>query len=59
MLLTNLRPTPNFERVVEASDGYGERVERIGDLRAALERAMHAVRVEKRQALVNVLCCML
>ena len=59
MPLTNLRPTPNFERVVEASDGYGERVERIGDLRAALERAMHAVRVEKRQALVNVLCRML
>jgi acetolactate synthase I/II/III large subunit len=59
MPLTNLRPTPSFERVVEASDGYGERVERIADLRAALERAVHAVKVEKRQALVNVLCRML
>lgn len=59
MPLTSLQPTPHFERVVEASDGYGERVERVADLRPALERAAHAVKVEKRQALVNVLCRML
>ena len=57
--LTNLQPAPHFERVVEASGGYGERVERIADLRAALERAVHAVKVEKRQALLNVVCRML
>jgi hypothetical protein len=53
---TNLHRTPSLERVVEGCDGYGERVERIADLLAALERGQLAVRVEKRQALVNVLC---
>jgi acetolactate synthase-1/2/3 large subunit len=57
--LTSLQPAPYFERVVEASGGYGERVERIADLRHALKRAIHAVKVEGRQALLNVLCRML
>ena len=34
--------------------GYGEPVEDPGRLPAALERALRAVRVEKRQALLNV-----
>lgn len=55
-LLADLRPAPDFERYVEASGGHGERVERPADLPAALARAVHAVTVEKRQALVNVLC---
>jgi acetolactate synthase-1/2/3 large subunit len=59
MPLTNLHPSPDFERVVEASGGYGERVESVDQLRPALERAVHAVKVEKRQALVNVICRML
>ena len=42
--------------VAQASGGYGERVEAAADLPAALERALHAVRVEKHQALLNILC---
>ena len=36
-------------------DGHGERVERPGDLAAALKRGLAAVR-EGRPALLNVLC---
>jgi acetolactate synthase-1/2/3 large subunit len=42
--------------IVEASGGYGERVEAADDLPAALERALHAIKREKRQALLNVVC---
>jgi acetolactate synthase-1/2/3 large subunit len=42
--------------IVEASGGYGERVESAADLPAAIERALHAVKVQKRQALLNVIC---
>jgi acetolactate synthase-1/2/3 large subunit len=59
MPLTTLQPMPHFERVVEASGGYGERVERIDQLQPALERAAQVVKVERRQALVNVICRML
>ena len=55
-LLANLSPSPLFEKVVEASGGYGERVEDPKDLPAALARAIHAVEQEKRQALLNVVC---
>lgn len=53
--LAALDPSPAFEKVIEASGGYGERVENPAELPAALERAAHVVRVEKRQALVNVI----
>ncbi|HEX5795593.1 MAG TPA: thiamine pyrophosphate-dependent enzyme, partial [Geminicoccaceae bacterium] len=56
MPLSSLEPSPRYEMIVEASGGYGERVEAAADLPAALERALHAVRVEKRQALLNVIC---
>jgi acetolactate synthase-1/2/3 large subunit len=49
-----LEPSPRFEHVVRASGGHGERVSLPSDLMPALERAMKAVREEKRQALVNV-----
>jgi acetolactate synthase-1/2/3 large subunit len=52
--LTYIEPSPHFEKVVEASGGYGERVEDPKQLPGALERAMKAVKVEKRQALLNV-----
>ena len=42
--------------VVEASGGYGEAVERPEDLPGALARAFRAVREERRQALLNVMC---
>ncbi|MGH7154365.1 MAG: thiamine pyrophosphate-dependent enzyme, partial [Acetobacteraceae bacterium] len=54
-LLADLGPAPDFERIVEAHGGHGERVERPADLPAALKRAADAVR-GGRQALVNVLC---
>ena len=53
-LLADL-PAPNFEKIVLAHDGHGERVERPADLPAALRRAAAAVR-GGRQALVNVIC---
>jgi len=38
------------------ADGYGERVEEAADLMPALERGLKAVEVEKRQAVINVIC---
>jgi acetolactate synthase-1/2/3 large subunit len=54
--LTHLKPSPRFEHVVEASGGFSECVKNAADLPAALERALHAVDVEKRQAVLNVIC---
>ncbi|MFI4988989.1 MAG: thiamine pyrophosphate-dependent enzyme, partial [Alphaproteobacteria bacterium] len=56
MPLTRLEPSPAFEKVIEASGGYGERVEAVEELGPAVARALHAVTVEKRQALLNVVC---
>lgn len=52
--IATLEPSPRFEKVVEASGGYGERVTAPGDVIPALERALRVVRDEGRQALVNV-----
>jgi acetolactate synthase-1/2/3 large subunit len=54
MPLTSLEPAPRYEMIVQASGGYGERVEAADDLPAALERALHAIKQERRQALLNV-----
>jgi acetolactate synthase-1/2/3 large subunit len=51
---STLEPSPRFERVIEASGGYGVRVEQPAEAMPALERALRAVKEEKRQALVNV-----
>ena len=53
--LTYLEPTPDYEKIVEASGGYGEKVEHADDLPAALARALHAVEHERRPAVLNVL----
>src|SRR5215472_15639060 len=53
--LSDLTPSPHFEEIIKAVDGYGERVERPGDLGAALKRGLAAVH-EGRPALLNVLC---
>jgi acetolactate synthase I/II/III large subunit len=55
-LLADLSPSPAFEKIVEASGGYGERVDKPADLPAALARALDAVTREQRQALINVVC---
>ena len=44
----------NYEKICEASGGYGERVDDPAEVPAAIERALHAVQVEKRQALLNI-----
>jgi acetolactate synthase-1/2/3 large subunit len=49
-----LEPSPRFEHVIRASGGHGERVSEPEQLMPALERALKAVKEEKRQALVNV-----
>jgi acetolactate synthase I/II/III large subunit len=53
-LLANL-PSVSFEKIVEAHDGYGEKVVLPSDLPAALQRAVAAVG-SGRQALLNVVC---
>ena len=55
-LLATLAPSPAFEKLVEASGGYGERVEKPAEIAPALKRALDAVTREKRQALLNVIC---
>jgi acetolactate synthase-1/2/3 large subunit len=54
MPLTSLEPMVAFDKLCEASGGYGERVEDPETLPEALARAVHAVTVEKRQALLHV-----
>jgi acetolactate synthase-1/2/3 large subunit len=38
------------------ADGYGEKVADPNDVMAALDRGLKAVTVEKRQAVINVIC---
>ena len=52
--LTYFDPVPEYHRVVEASGGYGEKVETPAELPAALDRAMAVVNGEGRQAVLNV-----
>ena len=52
---STLEPTPDYEKLVQASGGYGEKVTDPSALPAALERALHAVRTEKRQAVLNLI----
>ena len=51
---TRLDPSPEFAKIIEAHGGYGERVDDPDQLRPALQRALRAVREEKRQALLDV-----
>ena len=55
MPLTSLAPSPQFEKIVAASGGHGERVDDAAELPAALDRAIAVVRNEGRQALVNII----
>jgi len=53
--LAELSPSPAYEKLVEASGGYGERVEHAEDLPQALRRALAETK-NGRQALLNVIC---
>lgn len=54
--LSSLAPAPDFEKYAQASGGYGEQVTEPAELPHALRRALDAVRNERRQALLNVIC---
>ena len=54
--LTYLDTANAYEKAVEVAGGYGEKVTAPDQLMASLERAVKVVTVEKRQALLNVLC---
>ncbi|HXF54260.1 MAG TPA: thiamine pyrophosphate-requiring protein [Hyphomicrobiaceae bacterium] len=56
MPLSSLAPSPDYEKVVEASGGWGIRVEDAAELERALAKAIGMVQREKRQALINVRC---
>ncbi len=53
--LSGLGHMPDFELYAQASGGYGEKVSTREELLPALQRAIHAVTVEKRHALLNVM----
>ena len=53
--LSDLTPSPRFEELAKAVDGYGERVESPGELPAALKRGLAAVR-DGQAAILNVQC---
>ena len=52
--LTDLSPSTDYEKIVSASGGYGERVEKPSEVLPALQRALRAVKVERRQAVLNM-----
>ena len=54
--LTYFTVEQHYDKLVEVSGGYGERVTEARQVLPALERAMKAVMVDKRQALLNVVC---
>ncbi len=54
MPLTSLEPIPEFCQIAAASRAHVEKVERGEDLPAALERAIHVIRSERRQALLDL-----
>ena len=53
MALTELKPSPDYEKVIETCGGHGEKVEKPSDLKKALERGLAAVRAGT-PALLNV-----
>ena len=54
MPITELSPSPAFERTIEASEGYGERVEDPAKLQGAIERGLKKVE-DGAPALLNLI----
>jgi acetolactate synthase I/II/III large subunit len=54
--ITFLESISNYQKAVEVADGYGEKVTDPAEMMPALERGLRAVNVEKRQAVINVIC---
>lgn len=53
--VSTLSQSFQYELICQAAGGYAERVEDPAEVPSAIERAMHAVKVEKRQALLNII----
>ena len=53
---SDLSPSPDLAAYCRAAGGYGVTVELRSELADALKEALHAVRVDGRQALVDVRC---
>mgnify|MGYP001187689243 CR=1 FL=1 len=56
-MLSDLEPSPAYELLPQASEGYGERVNDPAALAGAIARGIRVVCEEKRQALINIICC--
>lgn len=54
--ITFLDSITNYQKAVEVADGYGEKVTDPQEVLPALERGLKAVTLEKRQAVINVIC---
>jgi acetolactate synthase-1/2/3 large subunit len=54
MPLTELKPPPDYEKVIESCGGHGEKVEGPANLMPALERSFKAVR-SGTPALMNIM----
>ncbi|MBI3091197.1 MAG: thiamine pyrophosphate-requiring protein [Candidatus Tectomicrobia bacterium] len=54
--LCNLDPSPDYEKIVGAHGGYGERVETPDQVIPALRRGLRAVQEEGRQAVLHMVC---
>ena len=52
--ITSLSPSPDFAKIAEASRGWAQTVEKGADLPGAIQRALHVITTEQRQALLNV-----
>lgn len=55
MPMSSLEPAPAYERYVEASGGYGMRIEKPEEIEPVLRRAIEIVVRERRQVLVNAM----
>ena len=53
--VSTLSQSFQYELICQAAGGYAERVEDPSQVSEAIRRAFHAVKVEKRQALLNII----
>ena len=54
MPMTSLGAPPDYAAIARAHGAFAEQVSAAADLPGALERALHATRHERRQALLDV-----
>ncbi|MED5568093.1 MAG: hypothetical protein VYE19_00330, partial [Chloroflexota bacterium] len=53
--VSTLSQSFQYELICQAAGGYAELVDDPGQIPDAIQRALHAVQVEKRQALLNII----